>query len=119
MIRIFFILFLLLISSFRLFSQTKPLFKDILFGLQFGGNISKLDSDTLEFPLYNVFLPDIGINTRYKLNKKFSLQGAAQLSGRGLNNDNATFRFRTMNLDFQMLAQYNLNDFLVLESGIQ
>ncbi len=118
---IFYFICVLLIFCLNsdLFAQSNKTTPKFLFGLQGGGNFSKLKHDTISFKLTNVFLPAVGLNIRKPFTKKFSMQLGVQFSQRGANNENGTFKLRNKYIDLQLLGQVWFFNFLMVEGGFQ
>ena len=113
------IIVVLLLFSIILIGQDTIPSPKLLFGLQGGITVSKLKSDSASNELTNVVLPEIGINFRSYLSKKFSIQFGLQFSQRGANSTSGNYKFRTKYIDIQALGQYDLFNFLVIEGGLQ
>lgn len=115
-----FILTLFCISlNFKSFSQSEDTAPKFLFGLQGGGNFSKLDPDTISSELEGTFLPAVGLNVRKPFSDKFSMQFGTQFSQRGANDEKGDFKVRNKYIDLQLFGQVWFWDFLSLEGGFQ
>ena len=110
-------LLLLFLLPIMLFAQENNKVKTYRFSILFGGNISKLRSDT--FDTKGVFLPFLGVGITSDISDKFLIKGGIQYSFRAANVSVPFIKFRNDYLDIQALLGYKIFTELMLEAGVQ